>query len=91
MTGVEAISNGVPAFAGNTAVQQSKHAAQTLVIMVSLLVTFFLGTTYLSWRVSAVPFPNGDPTVTSQIARFAFPPGSAASAGSFMWCRPLHC
>jgi amino acid transporter len=78
MTGVEAISNGVPAFAGNTAVQQSKHAAQTLVIMVSLLVTFFLGTTYLSWRVSAVPFPNGDPTVTSQIARFAFPPGSAA-------------
>jgi hypothetical protein len=43
-----------------------------------LLVTFFLGTTYLAWRVSAVPSPNGDPTVTSQIARFAFPPGSPA-------------
>ena len=78
MTGVEAISNGVPAFSGNTPVRQSKRAAQTLVIMISLLVTFFLGTTYLAWRVSAVPQPSGDPTVTSQIARFAFPPGSAA-------------
>jgi amino acid transporter len=78
MTGVEAISNGVPAFAGNTPAVQSKHAAQTLTIMIFLLVTFFLGTTYLAWRVSAVPNPNGDPTVTSQIARFAFPPGSAA-------------
>jgi amino acid transporter len=83
MTGVEAISNGVPAFAGNTQVEQSRHAAQTLVIMVTLLVTLFLGTTYLAWRVSAVPFPNGDPTVTSQIARFAFPPNSAAVSWLF--------
>jgi amino acid transporter len=72
MTGVEAISNGVPAFAGSTPANRARHAAQTLVIMVGLLVTFFLGTTYLAWRVGAVPSPTGDPTVTSQIARFAF-------------------
>jgi amino acid transporter len=72
MTGVEAISNGVPAFAGDTPAAQSRHAAQTLTVMVALLVTFFLGTTYLAWRAGAVAFPNGDPTVTAQIARFAF-------------------
>jgi amino acid transporter len=73
MTGVEAISNGVPAFAGSTPAIQARHAAQTLVVMVGLLVTFFLGTTYLAWRVGAVPYPAGNPTVTSQIAHFAFP------------------
>jgi amino acid transporter len=78
MTGVEAISNGVPAFAGDTPAVQSKHAAQTLTVMIALLVSFFLGTTYLAWRVGAVAFPNGDPTVTAQIARFAF-------QGSFGW------
>lgn len=72
MTGVEAISNGVPAFTGRTPAEQSRHAARTLAVMVVLLVTFFLGTTYLAWRVGAVSYPSGDPTVTSQIARFAF-------------------
>ncbi len=73
MTGVEAISNGVPAFAGRTPARQARNASQTLVIMVALLVTLFLGTTYLAWRVGAVAYVSGDPTVTSQIARFAFP------------------
>ncbi len=79
MTGVEAISNGVPAFEGDTPARQSSNAARTLVVMIALLVTFFLGTTYLAWRVGAVPYPSGDPTVTSQIARFAF------SSGAFAW------
>lgn len=73
MTGVEAISNGVPAFAGRTPARQAQNASRTLVIMVALLVTLFLGTTYLAWRVGAVAYASGDPTVTSQIARFAFP------------------
>jgi amino acid transporter len=73
MTGVEAISNGVPAFAGRTPARQARNASQTLVVMVALLVTLFLGTTYLAWRVGAVAYVSGDPTVTSQIARFAFP------------------
>ena len=72
MTGVEAISNGVPAFSGQSAQARAQRAAQTLLVMITLLVTFFVGTTYLSWRAGAVPFPTGEPTVTSQIARFAF-------------------
>jgi amino acid transporter len=80
MTGVEAISNGVPAFAGDTPAHQARNAARTLVIMIALLVTFFLGTTYLAWRVGAVSYPSGDPTVTSQIARFAFSSGVTSGA-----------
>lgn len=82
MTGVEAISNGVPAFEGESPAHQSRNAARTLVVMVSLLVTFFLGTTYLAWRAGAVPHPSGDPTVTSQIARFAF---SGTLSGALGW------
>ncbi|MGO8948437.1 MAG: APC family permease [Ktedonobacterales bacterium] len=78
MTGVEAISNGVPAFSGNTPERRSRNAAQTLTIMIALLVTFLLGTTYLAWRAGAVPYPSGDPTVTAQIARFAY-------SGAFGW------
>jgi amino acid transporter len=80
MTGVEAISNGVPAFAGNTPALQARNAARTLVIMIALLVTFFVGTTYLAWRVGAVAYSSGDPTVTSQIARFAFASGTTSGA-----------
>jgi amino acid transporter len=72
MTGVEAISNGVPAFAGETARVRSQRAAQTLTVMIALLATFFLGTTYLAWRTGAAPTPTGEPTVTAQIARFAY-------------------
>ena len=82
MTGVEAISNGVPAFAGDTVERKSQNAAKTLTIMIALLVTFFLGTTYLAWRVGAVPYPSGDPTVTSQIARFAY---SGTFSNAFGW------
>jgi hypothetical protein len=72
MTGIEAISNGVPAFEGATPQVQSRRAAQTLTVMMALLVTFFLGTTYLAWRIGAAPTPTGAPTVTAQIARFAY-------------------
>ncbi len=73
MTGIEAISNGVPAFNGDTPKARAKNAAATLTIMIALLASFFLGTTYLAWRVGAVPSPTGSPTVTAQIASFAFP------------------
>lgn len=85
MTGVEAISNGVPAFDGDTPARRSRNAAQTLVIMVALLATFFLGTTYLAWRVGAVPYPSGDPTVTSQIARFAYSGAAGTLSRAFGW------
>ena len=78
MTGIEAISNGVPAFNGDTPKARAKNAAATLTVMIGLLASFFLGTTYLAWRVGAVPTPTGSPTVTAQIARFAF-------TGGFGW------
>ncbi|MDE3229417.1 MAG: APC family permease [Chloroflexota bacterium] len=68
MTGVEAISNGVPAFHS----PESKNAARTLVWMIATLVTLFLGTTYLAWRFGVEPFSTGEPTVTSQIAKTLF-------------------
>jgi len=44
LTGVEAISNGIPAFEK----PESKNAGQTLIAMVVLLVTMFLGITFLA-------------------------------------------
>nr|MBA3826358.1 APC family permease [Ktedonobacterales bacterium] len=72
MTGVEAISNGVPIFTGKDVQERSQNAARTLVVMISVLVTLFLGTTYLAWRLGAYPRVSGDPTITSQIAHAAF-------------------
>ncbi|HEX9067567.1 MAG TPA: APC family permease, partial [Ktedonobacterales bacterium] len=68
MTGVEAISNGVPAFQR----PEWKNAQQTLTWMVGILVTLFLGTTYLAWRFGVTPYAKGEPTVTSQVAGFLF-------------------
>lgn len=68
MTGVEAISNGVPAFKP----PESSNAARTLIWMVAVLVTLFLGTTYLAWRFGIEPYSTGEPTLTSQIAKLLF-------------------
>ncbi len=78
MTGVEAISNGVPIFAGETPRLRARRAGQTLTVMIALLATLFLATTYLAWRSGAAPAPGGAPTITSQIAQFAF-------SGAFGW------
>jgi amino acid transporter len=50
LTGVEAISNGVPAFKR----PQAKNAAATLAIMGSIAVTMFLGISYLATHVDGV-------------------------------------
>ena len=68
MTGVEAISDGVPAFKP----PESHNAARTLEWMIAILVTLFLGITYLAWRYGIEPFSIGEPTVTSQIAGHLF-------------------
>ncbi|HEY7123464.1 MAG TPA: APC family permease [Ktedonobacterales bacterium] len=74
ITGVEAISNGVPAFKP----PESRNAARTLVWMVVILGTFLAGTTYLAWRFGIAPNPASNPTVDSQIASLAF-------TGPFVW------
>jgi amino acid transporter len=66
MTGVEAISNGVPAFKP----PEEKNAAQTLLMMAGLCVTLFMGTTLLAHAYAIVP--THDETVVSQLARAVF-------------------
>jgi amino acid transporter len=66
MTGVEAISDGVPAFEP----PEAKNAAGTLVIMAVLAITMFLGITLLSRAYHIVP--SGEETVVSQLARAVF-------------------
>ena len=66
MTGVEAVSNGVPAFR----VPESKNAAQTLVTMAVLAITMFVGITLLAQAYHVVP--SETETVVSQIARGTF-------------------
>jgi amino acid transporter len=68
MTGVEAISNGIPAFKK----PESVNAARTLIWMIGILVTLFLGITYLAWRFGIVPVASQNPTVDAQIARMLF-------------------
>ena len=66
MTGVEAVSNGVPAFRP----PESKNAASTLVTMAALAITMFMGITLLAHAYGIVP--NDAETVISQIARATF-------------------
>ncbi|MDX6216134.1 MAG: hypothetical protein QOG99_1718 [Frankiales bacterium] len=64
LTGVEAISNGVPAFKP----PKSKNAAATLVIMGALAIGMFSGVTALALATHARAYPNGNPSVISQVA-----------------------
>jgi amino acid transporter len=66
MTGVEAVSNGVPAFRP----PEARNAAATLVAMACLSITMFLGITLLSQTWQIVPSETG--TVVSQLARGVF-------------------
>jgi len=66
MTGVEAVSNGVPAFRP----PESRNAATTLVAMAVLAITMFMGITMLAHAYQIIP--NDAETVVSQIARATF-------------------
>ena len=66
MTGVEAISNGIPAFEK----PEADNAAATLVVMALILATMFLGVSFFSVRLNVVP--HGHETVLSQLGRAIF-------------------
>ena len=68
VTGVEAISNGVPAFRPPA----WKNARETLVYMGALLGTMFLGLSFLASKVHATPYEGGTPTVISQVGKVVF-------------------
>jgi amino acid transporter len=66
MTGVEAVSNGVPAFRP----PEASNAAQTLIAMAALGITMFVGITLLAHAYHVIP--SASETVVSQIARGTF-------------------
>ncbi len=66
LTGVEAISNGVPAFRR----PESKNAATTLTWMAIILGSLFLGVSILAHHLH--PYPSEQQTVISQLGRQVF-------------------
>jgi amino acid transporter len=72
LTGIEAISNGVPAFKK----PEARNASATLVVMAALLTTMFLGTSVMAYLYGV--HPHGSETVISQFGRIIF-------TGDFGW------
>jgi amino acid transporter len=68
MTGVEAISNGIPAFRK----PETRNATITLTWMAVILGTLFIGITALALAYGTAANPTGNPTVIGQIAQLVF-------------------
>ena len=66
LTGVEAISNGIPAFRA----PKSRNAGITLIWMSAILGSLLLGITFLAVQIVAIP--SEAETVISQLARTAY-------------------
>ena len=66
LTGIEAISNGVPAFKK----PESRHASITLILMGSILGSFFFGIAVLATRLK--PTPSEGETLLSVLGRAVF-------------------
>src|ERR1051325_899763 len=72
LTGIEAISNGVPAFKQ----PEARNASSTLILMALLLTIMFLGTSVLAYLYGV--HPHQSETVISQFGRIIF-------TGAFGW------
>jgi amino acid transporter len=68
MTGIEAISNAVPAFHK----PEPRNAAITLTWMAAILVTLYFGVTVLTMTFGVLPESSGNPTVIAKIAATVF-------------------
>ena len=79
VTGVEAISNGVPAFKEPS----WKNARDTLVVMGGLLGVMFFGLSYMSSKIRPEVYESGTPTVISQIGEAIY--DSNAAVGHVLW------
>ena len=69
LTGVEAISNGVPAFRR----PQSRNAARTLSLMGVIAITMFLGISFLAFHSGVIP--SDERSVVAQVAHSVFDGG----------------
>lgn len=78
MTGVEAISNGVPAFQK----PETRNAATTLTWMAAILGALFLGITLLALSYHIEANLASNPTVVGQLARQVF-------TGPLFWLYPV--
>ncbi len=76
LTGIEAISNDTQLFKA----PRANNAAKTLVVMTTILITFFLSITILANAIHAVP--SLDETIISQLARTIY---GAGSVGHFVY------
>ena len=66
LTGVEAISNGVPAFRA----PEARNARRTLVAMGMILGSLFIGVSFLAVHTHVRPYASGNPTLIGQLARW---------------------
>ena len=73
LTGVEAISNGVPAFRR----PQAKNAARTLALMGVISVTMFMGISFLTTHIEGITI-SAERSVVAQIGSAVFGEGSFA-------------
>ncbi|MFN2591948.1 MAG: APC family permease [Candidatus Dormibacteria bacterium] len=80
VTGVEAISNGVPAFKA----PEWKNARATLMVMGTLLGIMFLELSYLASRLHVIPDESGTKTVLAQVGQVVFGHGALATLLYFM-------
>jgi amino acid transporter len=73
LTGVEAISNGVPAFRR----PQAKNAARTLALMGVISITMFMGISFLTTHIEGITI-SAERSVVAQIGSAVFGEGSFA-------------
>jgi amino acid transporter len=79
LTGVEAISNGVPAFRK----PEARNARRTLVAMGMILGSLFVGVSFLAVHVGVRPYDNGNPTLIGQLARWVL--GGSTTGHAFFY------
>lgn len=72
VTGVEAISDGVPAFRPPA----WRNARATLTVMGGLLGVMFLGLSILASKTHVIPYEHGTPTVLAQIGKLIYDGGA---------------
>jgi amino acid transporter len=65
LTGVEAVSNGVPAFKP----PEARNAARVTVLMGAFFGVIFLGMSFLTGQLGIIPDPTEQETVVSQLTR----------------------
>jgi len=65
LTGVEAVSNGVPAFKP----PEPRHAQTVLILMGTFFALIFLGLSFLAGQLGVLPDPTEQETVISQVTR----------------------